>query len=375
MYNNFLEQQKLRFDLKIILTIVFILTPFGILFIYSSSCIFAAEKFDSSFYFVKKQLIGLLLSLIAFFIATYIPLDFIKKVSSLLFLLSLGLTCATLVPGLSRSIHGSSRWLSIYGFVFQPSELLKITLFLYLGNLIERKRYKNFSFFSIYLPLLLVLGVAVSILLLQPDFGLTVLLFVTFFILLFVVRLKIKYLIITLLSALPALAFLIFLKPYRLKRLFTYLNPWSDPQGSGFQIIQSLIAIGAGGSTGVGIAQSKQKFFYLPMQHTDFIFSIIAEETGFVGSFVIIFLFSMFLYLGIKIAVRLKSFYSMFITLSFVIMLSLQSIINIGVASGVFPTKGIGLPFVSYGNSCLISSFVMIGLIVNSVLDNFYREA
>jgi cell division protein FtsW len=370
--NNFLDQQKLRFDLKIILTIVFTLTILGLLFIYSSSCIFASEKFGSSFYFVKKQVLGLFLALLLFVIASYVPLNLIRKFSFLLFFGSLFITFLTLIPGIGRTIHGSCRWLAIGGFAFQPSELLKISLFLYLANVAEKKRYKNFSFISTYLPLLLILGLTVVVLLMQPDFGLTVTLFVTFFIVFFIVRLQFKYLLITLLSALPAIFFLILLKPYRIKRLFTYLNPWSDPQGAGFQIIQSLIAIGAGGSTGVGIAQSKQKFFYLPMQHTDFIFSIIAEETGFIGSFIIVFLFGLFLYLGIKIALKLKSFYAMFITLSFVILLSLQSIINIGVAAGIFPTKGIGLPFVSYGNSCLISSFIMIGLIVNSVLDNNY---
>src|SRR3990167_4960441 len=374
MYNNFLDRQKLRFDLKIILTIIFTLTVFGLLFIYSSSCVFASEKFGSSFYFVKKQFIGLLISLIIFFIASYIPLGFIKKYSPLFFFISLIITLLTLVPGIGRTIHGSCRWIAFGGLAFQPSELLKVTLFLYLGNIVEKKRFKTFSFLSTYLPLLVILGLTLVVLLMQPDFGLTVTLFVTFFIVLFIVRLKLKYLLFTILGALPAIGFLILLKPYRIKRLFTYINPWSDPQGAGFQIIQSLIAIGAGGTTGVGVAQSKQKFFYLPMQHTDFIFSIIAEETGFIGSSVIIFLFGVFLYLGIKIALKLKSFYATFITLSFVILLSLQSIINIGVASGILPTKGIGLPFVSYGNSCLISSFAMIGFIVNSVLDNDYSR-
>lgn len=371
--NNYLDQDKLRSDLKIILTIVFSLTIFGLLFIYSSSCIFACEKFGSSFYFVKKQLIGLFLAFIVFLICSYIPINFVKKYSSLFFLFSLFLTFLTLVPGIGRIIHGSCRWISFGGFAFQPSELLKVSLFLYVGNIVEKKRYKSFSFFSAIFPLLIILGLTLITLLMQPDFGLTVTLFTTFFLVLFVVRLKFKYLLFTFLLSVPAIVFLILLKPYRLKRLFTYLNPWSDPQGSGFQIIQSLIAIGAGGSTGVGIAQSKQKFFYLPMQHTDFIFSIIAEETGFLGSVVVVSLFIIFLYIGIKIALKLKSFYGMFISLSFVILLSLQSIINIGVASGIFPTKGIGLPFVSFGSSCLISSFAMIGLIVNAVLDNNYQ--
>ena len=150
----------------------------------------------------------------------------------------------------------------------------------------------------------------------------------------------------------------------------TFINPWNDPQGAGFQIIQSLIAIGSGKWMGIGVAQSKQKFFYLPMQHTDFIFSIIAEETGFLGSFIIITLFTLFLLTGLRIAWQLQDSFSFFSVLGFVIMLSLQALINIFVVVGLLPTKGIGLPFISYGLSGLVCNMVMIGLIINMAQEN-----
>lgn len=367
---SFYSKQRTKVDLKVLLFIVFILTFLGIVFIYSSSCIFAHEKFGSSLYFVKKQFFGFLLAFTAFIICSKVPLSFLKKMSFLIFAVSLLLTALTLVPGLGRSIHGSSRWLALPGLAFQPSELLKISLFLYLCKIIEKKRHKKFSFIGSYLPPLLIVVATTVVLLLQPDFGLVATLFMTFFVILFIFQLSWVYILVTFLSALPAAGLLICLTPYRMKRLFTYLNPWNDPQGAGFQIIQSLIAIGNGGFTGVGLSQSKQKFFYLPMQHTDFIFSIIAEEVGFIGSAVIVMLFSLFLYFGIKIALELNNYYAKMVVLSFSILISLQSVINIGVACGLFPTKGIGLPFVSYGNSCLMSSFAMIGIIANAVLSD-----
>jgi len=365
MYNR----QKLYNDLRFFWLIVTLLLGVGILFIYSASCIFAAEKFGSSFYFVKKQLLGLLAAGMLFTVCALLPLQFLKKYSSLLFLAALLLTALTLVPGLSRTVHGSSRWLSIAGFAMQPSEFLKVTLFLYVAYLLDKKQNIPFSLLRSYLPLLCIIGITTLVLLMQPDFGLVVTLCLTFFMVLFISQLYTGYIVGTLALFIPVGLFLIYLKPYRVKRLFTYLNPWHDPQGAGFQIIQSLIAIGTGGVSGVGLSQSKQKFFYLPMQHTDFIFSIIAEETGFVGSFILIFLLILFLYVGLRIAWCLQNFFSFLLTVSFVFLLSLQSLINIGVATGILPTKGIGLPFVSYGVTCLLSSMAMIGLITNCVME------
>ena len=211
---------------------------------------------------------------------------------------------------------------------------------------------------------MLILLIPCIILLKQPDFGLTITLFLTTLVLLFVSQFEIKHILFTLLSFIPIGALLILMRPYRLKRVLTFFNPWHDPQGAGFQVIQSLIAIGSGGFWGVGIAQSKQKFFYLPMQHTDFIFSIIAEETGFIGAFVLVSLYLALLYISIKIAQQLTDQFSQLVVLGFATLVNLQAVINICVASGLLPTKGIALPLVSYGNTALVCNLWMVGVII-----------
>jgi len=367
----FTARKQIRADLHIFLTIVSTLTIIGALFIYSSSSIYALEKFGSSHYYVKKQLVGLLLGIIALIGARIVPLAAIQKLSPLFFFSTLGLTAMTLLPSFGTHIHGSSRWLRLFGLTFQPSELLKVAFILYIAHFLEKKEYKKNSFFHAYIPFLLILGVVCGVLLKQPDFGLTVTLFTTAFTLLFIAQFQTRHLAWTFAAMIPAVVALILYKPYRLKRVLTFLNPWDDPQGSGFQIIQSLIAIGSGNVWGTGISHSKQKFFYLPMQHTDFIFSIIAEETGFVGSFFLIFLFVLFLYFGIKMAWQMKNTFSSFATLGFVVLISLQAVINLSVATGLVPTKGMGLPFISYGNTSLVCTLAMIGIIINFVHNDY----
>jgi cell division protein FtsW len=352
-------------DLHMFLVIIALLIITGGLFIYSASSVFALEKFGSSHYFVKKQLIGFCIGLFGLFVARIVPLNFIKKLSPYLFFGSVGLTALTLLSHMGQRIHGSHRWLSLGGFTFQPSELLKITLIIYLAYFIERKMTLSHSFLQRYIPLFIILGLPSIILLLQPDFGMTVTIVITSILMLFIAQCNIKHLLISLACLIPAGIGLILMRPYRLQRVLTFLNPWQDPKGSGFQVIQSLIAIGSGGFWGVGIGNSKQKFFYLPMQHTDFIFSIIAEETGFLGCLLLVLLYVLFLYFGIRVACQLRSSFATLTTLGFVALVNLQAIINIAVATGLAPTKGLGLPFVSYGNSALICNMFMVGLVMN----------
>jgi cell division protein FtsW len=360
-------KNRLQSDLFIFLAISTILTFIGFIFIYSSSSVYASEKLGSSNYFVKKHIIGLFLALFGLVVARLFPLKLIHKLTPIIFLSSLFLTGLTLIPAISSNIHGSSRWLNL-GFIgLQPSEFLKVAFILYLAYFLAKKENSLNSFVHSYLPILCMLGMTCAILLKQPDFGLTATLFATAFIIMFIAQVPLRYILGTLALMLPAAFALIYWQPYRLKRILTFLNPWDDPQGAGFQIIQSLIAIGSGGFSGVGIAQSKQKFFYLPMHHTDFIFSIVAEETGFLGSCILISLFVMFLFFGIRIATQLHDQFSKLATFGFVTLISMQAAINILVATGLVPTKGMGLPFISYGNTSLIATMIMIGLIINMV--------
>jgi cell division protein FtsW len=365
-----LQKKQLKTDLSYFIGITCILLIIGLLFIYSSSSVFALEKLGSAHYFFKKQCIGLIIGIILAMSMRFITLAIIKNSVSIFFLISLLLTALAAFTAVGQNIHGSSRWLLLPFLSFQPSELLKVSLILYIAYFLTKKEKHGSSFINGYLPLIFILAITSIVLLKQPDFGLTVTLIATTCIILFIANRYIKYICLTLLACIPIVIGLIIAKSYRLKRILTFLNPWSDAKGAGFQIIQSMIAIGSGGLFGVGIGQSKQKFFYLPMQHTDFIFSIIAEETGFLGASTVIILFLLFLYFGLRIAWQLTDPFCMYATLGFVIVISLQALINILVTTGLAPTKGIGLPFISYGNTALVCQLSMIGLIVAMAREN-----
>lgn len=360
-----LLEKFLRRDLRVFIGVGLLLSLLGLIFIYSASSVYALERFGSAHYFFKRQFIYFVVSLGAFCFFALVPLPLWRKYTPYFFFGSLLLTMLTFIPQFSSKIHGSSRWLHVAGISLQPSELLKVFLFMYIGLFLERKRHKIFSFVHGYLPFLIILGVVFGVLLKQPDFGSVVTIFATIIAVLFVAEFKMVYLGVTLLCALPAMVYLIVAKAYRLHRILIFLNPWTDPQGRGFQIIQSLIAISSGHWFGLGIANSKQKYFYLPMQHTDFIFPIIAEETGFFGVMLLLMCYFIFFWYGMRVALRLSSLFAFFTTISFVIFISLQVMVNLMVALGLVPTKGLGLPFISYGGTALMSVFCMLGLIVN----------
>jgi len=360
----------LQRDLQIFLITVSALIIAGILFIYSASSIYALESFNNAHYFIQKHFMGLFLGVIGLTLFSFLPLKFLQKFSPLLFLFSLGLTALTLTH-FGQIIHGSSRWIHIIGFSFQPSELLKLTLPLYISHFFTKKNIPYVSSFQSYVQLLCITLLIGLILLKQPDFGLTVTLSFTILLLYFIMHTQKKHILYSLSLSIPLILYLILSQPYRIKRILVFLNPWHDPQGSGFQIIQSLIAIGSGGLWGLGISQSKQKFFYLPMHHTDFIFSIIAEEIGFIGSLILIFLYLSFLYFGLRLAGKMKTSFSALTISGYIFLLSLQTIVNLAVSTGLAPTKGIGLPFISSGNSSLIVNLCIIGVIINCVKSNY----
>lgn len=366
----FLEQ-KIKYNLSIFLLINFTFVILGVIFVYSSSSYYALETLGQPLYFVKKQLFGILLGIFAFFIARTIPLNFFKNISFFSLAGATVITALPLIDKLSHKMHGSHRWLNIHGFIFQPSELLKVALVIYLASLLSRKKILDNTTHKTAMPLIIILAIIGFILLKQPDFGCLVTLFATTLIMLFVANLPLRYFIGTICAALPVGFLMIYLQPYRWQRILTYLDPWQDPQGTGFQIIQSLIAIGSGGLWGTGIAQSQQKFFYLPMQHTDFIFAIMAEEIGFIGSLFFITLCILFLFFGARLAFNLDNLFAIYLVQGIIVIISLQFLINLFVSTGLAPTKGIGLPFISYGNTALVCNLFMIGLINNAVREKF----
>ena len=364
---NIHRSLTIKNDFSLLMGIVTTLVVIGLLFVYSSSSIYAAQQWGSAHYYLKKQFLGAMLGVFVFLVARRLSPQIIVGCTPLFFFGSWFLTALTLVPQITHRIHGSSRWLALGGFSFQPSELLKIAFIMYVARFLAGRENRPFTFRSAYVPFLIITGLTGGILLCQPDFGLATTLIATSGLLLFIAGFPFIHLLVVGGALIPVIGLLIYMQPYRVQRILTFLDPWKNPQGAGWQIIQSLIAVGSGGWLGSGISHSKQKFFYLPMQHTDFIFSIIAEETGFVGSVLILSLYVLFAYLGMKIGWQLKSTFARLTTLGFVILTTLQAFINIFVATGLLPTKGIGLPFISYGNSSLVCFVAMMGIIGNFV--------
>ena len=342
---------------------VAILLIIGVIFVYSASSVLALTYYGSAHYFLKKHLIGIALGLITALCIQWVPIRLLQKSAPYLFFGALCLTIATLFPQISYLIHGSRRWLAIGGFSFQPSELLKVTVPLYIAAFLDMMQKADKSRILIYIILGIIVSSTSAILLLQPDFGLMITLLVTTLAMLFVAQFNL-YDIGYLLGGLSIISIiLIAMRPYRVRRLLTFLNPWSDPRGAGFQIIQSLIAIGSGHWTGMGITHSKQKFFYLPMQHTDFIFAIIAEETGFIGCLFLIAVYITLIYAGLRLATLMPTFFAQLTIAGYTTLIGLQTIINLAVVTGIAPTKGMGLPFISYGNTALVAMCIMVGII------------
>lgn len=354
----------LQRTLTIFIITVIILLIFGLLFIYSASAALAYKKKADVFFYLKKQINGITLGIAVGLYIQLLSLKFIKKCASIALFGSVLLTSLTALSRFAVRINGASRWLSIAGMVIQPSELLKVGIVLYLAYLIEAESTQTKIFTKRNSLFCAAMAFMSFMLLRQPDFGLTVTLLLVTLMLLFIASKKPLRLALATTALLPIVACLMVSRPYRYKRLLTFLDPWSDQQGAGFQIIQSLIAIGSGGWFGVGIGCSKQKLFHLPMQYTDFIFSIIAEEIGFVGSICLILTYLTLLYTGIRLALLMQSIFSKFLIVGTVILINLQAILNIGVATGLLPTKGTGLPFLSYGNSGLICYLILIALVI-----------
>jgi cell division protein FtsW len=289
----------------------------------------------------------------------------IKNYSKILLLIAIFSLILALLPGIGHEAGGAKRWIKIGRLGFQPSEFAGICLIIYLSEALERKQDFIKNFFHGFLPLLAVSGIIVLLILLQPDLGTALLLLAVSIIMLFAAGANMMYLFPFVVMSLPMLYFLISKVPYRVRRIIGYLDPWVDAEGSGFQIIQSFLALGAGGIFGLGLGCSRQKLFYLPQAHTDFIFSILGEELGLIGTLGVVFLFSLFVWLGIKISMAAVDLFGKFLALGITISIGLKAVINIAVSTGAIPTKGLPLPFVSYGGSALIFNMLGVALLLN----------
>ena len=354
--------RKLRTQLFMVTVL---LLAIGVVMVYSASAISAHEIYKDNMYYLKRQLLYLCLGVIASLLIMSVDYDVLKKYAKPVLAVTFFLLVLVLVPGISREIAGARRWFRFSFLSFQPSQVAKIVLILYFADFLSRKQSEIKSFREGFMPPMIILGVCVGLILLEPDLGTAVAISVVAFLMLFVAGIKLAHLVPMIVGSVPVLLVLILHKAYRMRRILAFVNPWQDPQGVGFQIIQSYIALGSGGPFGVGLGQSRQKLLYLPGCHTDFIFSIIGEELGLIGAGAVIILFALFVWIGIRIALRARDLFGHLAALGIVSMIGLESVINIAVATGSMPTKGLPLPFISYGGSSLVFDMIGVALLLN----------
>lgn len=344
----------------------FILISIGTVMIYSTSSIYAKEIFKDGMFFLKRHLIFLLIGLVSSLLVMSIDYRLLKRFSKPILLFSYFLLLLVLIPGLGTQIAGARRWFRFQAVSFQPSELANLALIIYVADFISRKRdLIQRSFWNGFLPPLLVLGIGMLLILAQPDLGSCFALGAVIITMLFIAGASIRHLGAIIALSLPLLYFLIFSVPYRRARIMAFINPWLDPAGSGFQIIQSNIALGSGGILGLGLGHSRQKLFYLPAAHTDFVFSIIGEELGLLGTVGVCILFIVLIIQGIKIIRNAQDLFGYYLSAGLVLSIVLKAAINIGVSTGLLPTKGLPLPFISYGGSSLVFDMIGLGLMLN----------
>lgn len=361
------ENNRLRQDLHMFIGLSALLTVLGAVFVYSASSLYALERLGSSAHFFYRHLGGIVVGLLGFATCALVPLSVWQKHASLVFGTSLGLTAVTLLNRFGYTMHGMQRWILCGQYAVQPSELLKFSLCLYVGYFLAKKQRERLSLAHGYMPLLIVVGVACMVLVNQGDWGTTALCVLTFLMVCFIADCKALYLFWTSVGLLPLFGVLVWRYPDSIKRAIHFFNPWHDPHAAGHELVQSLIAIGSGSWWGAGVAYSKQKFFQLPLQHTEGIFALIAEEVGFLGCLIILIGYLVFSLLGIRLARQLSDPFAAYTVLACIVLITIQSMLNMLMAVGMLPLAGLGLPFMSYSGSGLLGLGCMLGLIINAV--------
>jgi cell division protein FtsW len=360
------EAQKgsLRFD-PLLLSAVVALAVFGVVMVYSASAVYAGQKLNDSLFFFKRQAAGVGLGLVLLLAVIKIGYRKLELLASPLLLLSIAALVMVLVPGLGHAAGGAQRWLRVGPLQFQPSELAKIALVLWLARSLS-KRGESIKLFSAgMLPHLIALAVVGGLLLGEKDFGSTAVLVLLTFSLLFVAGARFTYLLALVPVALGAGAALIYSHSYRVDRLKTFLDPWKDPQGKGYQVIESLLGYGAGGAFGVGLGASKQKLFFLPAAHTDFILAIVGEELGFAGVCAVLLLFALLVWRGLRASFAAPEAFGCYAALGLTLLIGFEALVNAGMTLSLLPTKGMALPFLSYGMTSTVACCLAAGVLLS----------
>ena len=350
---------------RLLIISIIIITLFGALMIYSASSVWAEYKFNDQYKYLKSQLIFLVLGYLIMILISKFPYQNYKKLSNIIFLVTTSLLVLVLIPGIGTVRNGSRSWFGLGGFGIQPSEFTKLSLIICTAKYLENNERDLKSIKKGVLPILGVLLLVFALIMLEPDFGTGVVIVMTIVVLLFVSGVNLNFFVKIGILGLIGVVVLIIIAPYRTQRIISFLNPWSDPLGSGFQIIQSLYAIGPGGLLGLGLGNSIQKHFYLPEPQTDFIFSIISEEFGFLGILIVAVLFLTIITTGFKIATKCEDKFGKYLAFGITFSLAFQAMLNLMVVVGLIPVTGVTLPFLSYGGSSLLISLTSIGILLN----------
>ncbi|MBI5102879.1 MAG: putative lipid II flippase FtsW [Nitrospirae bacterium] len=348
-----------------LLLAMLLLISFGSLMIYSSTSVITpllAKRNITEFYYFKRHIFTLVLGFIVMLFAYRLKPSFLNRASVPLLVISFVLLVMVFLPHIGVSAGGARRWIRLWPTTFQPSELVKLAMVIFLARYLSSPGYDTESFRSFIKPLI-VMALFQVVFLKQPDFGSTMSLAFITLAMLFISGMRLRYIASILLLASPVIYKLV-MEPYRLRRITSFLDPWKDPLGSGFQLVQSFIALGSGGVTGLGLGESKQKLSFLPASHTDFIFCLVGEELGLLGASVLIALFVFLFMRGISISNRSEDKFVCYLAYGLTLMISLQALINFAVVTGLVPTKGLPLPFLSYGGSALLVNMAAIGILL-----------
>ena len=341
------------------------LLGFGIVMVYSSSAVSAYVNYNDSYYFLKRQLIWATLGFLTMLLTMNIDYHAWRKLAHPVMIITLILLVLVLIPGFGRVVNGARRWLGFGSLYLQPSEIAKMAMVIFTANSLAGSQDKIGNFLKGVVPQLLMLVVVFGLILKEPDLGTALVLGGTVFLLLFAAGAKLSHLASIGAVGVIGIIAAIIAEPYRLKRLLAFSDPWADPLNSGYHIIQSLYAIGSGGLFGVGLGRSREKFLYLPEPHTDFIFAILGEELGFIGTATVIILFFLFAWRGFKIAISAPDTYGSLLSAGLTSIIVMQALMNIAVVTASMPVTGIPLPFISFGGSALVFTMAGVGILLN----------
>lgn len=356
--------KPLRFDPWILFAVLGLMA-LGLVMVYSASAVAAQTKMGDGFYYLKRQIIAAGFGVAALIGTLKLGYKRLAPLAYPILIGTFGLLVAVLIPHIGFSAGGAQRWIRFPGISIQPAEIAKLALVVYLAYSLAKKRDKVKSFSIGFLPHCFVAGAMVLLCLREPDFGTSVALVLVLFALLFAAGAKISYLVGSVLLALPVGYHLVAHSPYRMKRLIAFMDPWAHRHDVGYQVAESLMSVGSGGLLGQGLGESKQKLFFLPEAHTDFIFSIVSEELGFIGVVLVLGLFGLLIWRGIRASLNASDPFGAYLALGITVLFGFQSLVNIGVCMGVLPTKGLTLPFISYGGCSLVVCCAAAGILLS----------